>query len=272
VSVGSNIFSIDAGRGVVYHSFLTQVEDDMKYENMTIERLKEMLEYDPTTGAFTWRQRPHAKSRQKPGDIAGVLKNNGNGSYRYIGIDSRQYLASQLAWLYVHGVWAKGHVGVKNSDPSDLRADNLVEMKTVTGDHEFGTREGRARYQKDYWAQNQEYRRGLGYKRYYDITFEEYERRFKEQNGVCAICERPETALAKQGQVRWLSVDHDHDTKAVRGLLCNACNHTLGEMDDDPDRLRRAAAYIERHRTKTDVVKTNPSFPDCREHVIRRAG
>lgn len=231
----------------------------MRYDGVTIERVREMLDYDPATGAFTWRQRPHARSRKQVGDEAGVLKHNGNGSYRYIGLDGRQLLASQLAWLCSRGSWAKGQVGVKNSDPADLRAENLVEMNTVTGTHDHNSREGRARYQADYWAQNQEYRRRLGLRRYYGITFDDYQALFAKQNGVCAICAQPETAVAKQGgKVRWLSVDHDHGNGQVRGLLCNACNHALGEMKDDPERLRTAADYIERHRAlHTDTAPDN---------------
>jgi hypothetical protein len=43
-------------------------------------------------------------------------------------------------------------------------------------------------------------------------------------------------------------VDHDHVTGKTRSFLCGHCNKGLGHFADDPDLLRRAADYIERHR------------------------
>lgn len=41
--------------------------------------------------------------------------------------------------------------------------------------------------------------------------------------------------------------DHRHDNNGyVRGLLCVMCNHGLGAFHDSPDKLRAAAAYVER--------------------------
>lgn len=58
------------------------------------------------------------------------------------------------------------------------------------------------------------------YKRVYGITIEDYDRMLEEQGGLCAICRNPPITYR-------LAVDHDHDTGAVRGLLCPPCNRAL---------------------------------------------
>lgn len=63
------------------------------------------------------------------------------------------------------------------------------------------------------------------------------------QRGCCAICGSPPVTGrgAKNGR---LSVDHDHSTGAVRGLLCHQCNAGLGNFRDDPRLLSLALAYL----------------------------
>ena len=60
------------------------------------------------------------------------------------------------------------------------------------------------------------------------------------QGGGCAICEpRPEE--------RTLHVDHDHETGAIRGLLCFRCNNALGDFRRrSPSSFHAAADYLER--------------------------
>jgi hypothetical protein len=82
-------------------------------------------------------------------------------------------------------------------------------------------------------------RRKLQYK--YGISTDEYDRLFMEQNGVCLICKSP----PKEG--RRLSVDHDHETGLVRGLLCQPCNLGLGSFRDNPIRLMAALTYLGDH-------------------------
>lgn len=83
------------------------------------------------------------------------------------------------------------------------------------------------------------------YLKKYGITVEDYENMLVSQNGVCKICHEPETRMYK-GTTARLSVDHDHKTNKVRGLLCDACNGCLGRMKDSPLRLRAAADYLEK--------------------------
>ena len=78
----------------------------------------------------------------------------------------------------------------------------------------------------------------------YGLTHEQFEQMKERQNGVCAICKQPETHV-KRGRVCELSVDHNHDTGEVRGLLCNNCNRALGFFKDDAKLLGEAAKYRE---------------------------
>jgi hypothetical protein len=72
-----------------------------------------------------------------------------------------------------------------------------------------------------------------------------YAEMFKTQNGVCAICKRPEETKTGRGAIKSLAVDHCHGANKVRGLLCANCNRALGLFRDDPELLRRAASYLD---------------------------
>jgi hypothetical protein len=87
----------------------------------------------------------------------------------------------------------------------------------------------------------------------YNITPEYYEEMFREQNGLCACCKQPESAVDKRsGKVKRLQVDHAHSCcagkrscgKCVRGLNCWRCNVLLGRINDNPELLDAMAAYL----------------------------
>jgi hypothetical protein len=61
--------------------------------------------------------------------------------------------------------------------------------------------------------------------------------------GVCGICETPNPKHKKR-----FTVDHDHETKRFRGIVCGHCNSAMGITGDSPDLLRLMADWIERHR------------------------
>jgi hypothetical protein len=75
----------------------------------------------------------------------------------------------------------------------------------------------------------------------YGITEDRYEEMFNAQNGVCAICK----GINRSG--RRLSIDHDHKTGEVRGLLCSQCNSAIGLARESLDILRKAVIYLEKH-------------------------
>ena len=72
----------------------------------------------------------------------------------------------------------------------------------------------------------------------YGITFADYDAMLMKQDGRCAICRKPPKG-------RYLHVDHDHETGAVRGLLCARCNTALGHINDDKNRLLGLIEYLE---------------------------
>lgn len=70
------------------------------------------------------------------------------------------------------------------------------------------------------------------------ISEEQYQEMENSQRGLCAICRRACDVVGT------LSIDHDHETGRVRGLLCKRCNSGLGFFRENPDLLIWAGAYL----------------------------
>lgn len=82
-------------------------------------------------------------------------------------------------------------------------------------------------------------------KRMYNMTVTEYDEMFEQQNGVCAICGQSESVINVYGLPR-LSIDHNHKTGKVRGLLCNNCNALLGFSKESILILQSTINYLRR--------------------------
>ncbi|MFF2202628.1 endonuclease VII domain-containing protein [Streptomyces sp. NPDC058145] len=81
-------------------------------------------------------------------------------------------------------------------------------------------------------------------KRNYGLTEAERDAMVATQRGLCAIClDAPA-----------MHVDHCHGTGRVRGVLCFSCNAALGQFKDQPEVIRRAAAYVEGNVWKPTLV------------------
>lgn len=77
------------------------------------------------------------------------------------------------------------------------------------------------------------------------VTPEQYDSMHKDQNGLCAVCHKPESAT-RRGVVKSLAVDHCHVTGKIRGLLCQRCNIALGMLGDDAAVIASLASYVTR--------------------------
>jgi len=80
----------------------------------------------------------------------------------------------------------------------------------------------------------------------YGITKKQYDQMLEAQGDVCYICKGEEQSFdTRSGELRALSVDHDHATGEIRKLLCHRCNCALGWANEEPERLRAIADYAE---------------------------
>lgn len=109
----------------------------------------------------------------------------------------------------------------------------------IQNDNEVYRLRDRARY-----ARNRESVLAQQREKKYGVSPDEYDDMITVQGGVCAVCQQPESARNRRGEIRQLAVDHDHATGRVRGLLCALCNAGIGCFADDTDRLAAAVAYL----------------------------
>ncbi len=79
----------------------------------------------------------------------------------------------------------------------------------------------------------------------YGLSWSDYQTRFDNQRGLCAICFDP-----LKGGRNAICVDHDHETGKVRDLLCSPCNAGLGQFRDSSTRMLSAVFYLDRHKNK----------------------
>ena len=97
----------------------------MNHAELTHQRLRELLEYNPETGVFTWKV-DRGNQFTRPGMVAGSVFKEG---YIRVFVDGKNHMAHRLAWLHVHGEWPAGEIdhinGVKD-------CNSIANLRDVT--------------------------------------------------------------------------------------------------------------------------------------------
>lgn len=99
---------------------------------LTLDRLKQVLNYPPETGGFTWAM--CTSKRIHVGDAAGAIKEK---SYRVIRIDTVLYRANRLAWFWMTGKWPEFQIDHRDGNSLNDRFVNLRDVTaTVNGQNQ----------------------------------------------------------------------------------------------------------------------------------------
>jgi hypothetical protein len=102
--------------------------------NLTAQRVRELLHYNPETGEFTWLV-SRGNQFSKPGMKAGF-----KDTYGHLGIeiDGKRYLSHRLAWLYVFGKWPDHQIDHINRMRDDNRLENLRDVSGIVNANNKG--------------------------------------------------------------------------------------------------------------------------------------
>jgi hypothetical protein len=96
----------------------------MAKTDLTAQRLREILNYDPETGQFSWKQPAQGRSSKKIGT-------KDPGGYLQISVERCVYQAHRLAWLYFYGQWPAAVIDHINRCRTDNRIANLRDVSVA---------------------------------------------------------------------------------------------------------------------------------------------
>lgn len=97
--------------------------NDERRPELTPQRIREVLDYDPVTGALTWIT--SRKSGAQAGERAEVATNTGYFSVR---IDGKLLLAHRVAWAHHHGKWPEHVIDHIDSNGQNNSMANLRDV------------------------------------------------------------------------------------------------------------------------------------------------
>jgi hypothetical protein len=121
--------------------------------------------------------------------------------------------------------------------------------KTEKHESEFGPNRSRADKLQNYCKQCAKIKQTEWYYgRKHKISLDERNAMLVKANGKCEICAKTiqfEDMIRENKNTSDAAVvDHCHESKKVRGILCGACNTGLGSFKDNPFFLESAVEYL----------------------------
>ena len=127
----------------------------------------------------------------------------------------------------------------------NLLEDYYLSRKDPTkkSSYSYECKECTVKRTTEYNKKNSKSVRSQYLKRNYGLTFEEFETMLSDQDNCCAVCGGKET----YGRHKRFTVDHNHNTGKVRGLLCHRCNTAIGLVNEDIHTLKSMIQYLESH-------------------------
>jgi len=105
----------------------------------------------------------------------------------------------------------------------------------------------------------------------YGITLEQYNIMIKNQNNTCCICKDVSRQDVRQDTIVALAVDHNHQTGAIRGLLCSKCNVGLGYLKDSISIISKGIVYLSKPKKSIPGCgKNNKQYGNKKSYAIFR--
>lgn len=105
----------------------------------SIERIREVLSYDGTTGLLTWKPRvpdpmrldavrTERETRAWNTKHAGRTAGGTHGRYMAVQLDNLLIMAHRVAWALYTGAWPTGEIDHQDGDPTNNRIANLRDV------------------------------------------------------------------------------------------------------------------------------------------------
>lgn len=135
------------------------------------------------------------------------------------------------------------YVGVDYPDEMECRSCGKVKPKSLFGVRR-GSYKGRTYLNRSCLDCTGHQDRDYRLRHHYGIGVDEFIALHKAQDGRCALCRMvPQKRMTGWLEMPAWSVDHDHATGRIRGLLCQGCNVAVGFFETRID-IEQMRAYL----------------------------